>query len=87
MHVWSSLASLITAAPLLLFRASTQRLPLITVEMLRYIAPTITLLIAVSIYGETFAVSHATGFGCVWFGLVTLAFDSIRRADRLAQNT
>ncbi len=55
--------------------------------MLRYIAPTITLVIAVSIYGEAFTLSHATGFGCVWFGLVTLAFDSIRRADRLAQNT
>lgn len=84
MHAWLSLTSLITAAPLLLFHASTHRLPLIAVGMFQYIAPTITLVLAVSVYGEAFTVSHATGFGCVWFGLSIFTFDSIRHARRIA---
>ena len=87
MHAWLSLTSLITAAPLLLFHASTRRLPLIAVGMFQYISPTITLVLAVAIYGEAFTMSHATGFGCVWFGLATFTLDSIRRAGRIAQTS
>jgi chloramphenicol-sensitive protein RarD len=82
MHAWLSLTSLITAAPLLLFHASTRRLPLIAVGMFQYIAPSMTLILAVSIYDEPFTISHAAGFGCVWLGLATFTFDSLRRAGR-----
>jgi chloramphenicol-sensitive protein RarD len=75
-----SLTSVVTAAPLLLFHAATRRLPLIAVGMFQYIAPTITLGLAVVAYGESFTLSHALGFGCVWLGLAAFTLDSFRRA-------
>ncbi len=77
------LSSLVTAAPLLLFHAATRRLPLIAVGMFQYIAPTITLFLAIGVYGEVFTAAHATGFGCVWLGLVVFTFDSVRRSRRI----
>jgi chloramphenicol-sensitive protein RarD len=79
-HAFLSLASIVTAGPLLLFHAATRRLPLVAVGMFQYIAPTITLILAVSVYGETFTPAHATGFGLVWAGLMLFTFDSFRRS-------
>ncbi|MCR9096512.1 MAG: EamA family transporter RarD [bacterium] len=80
-HAYLSLTSVVTAGPLLLFHASTRRLPLAAVGMFQYIAPTITLALATFIYGEAFTTAHATGFGFVWIGLVVFTFDSVRRAN------
>lgn len=79
-HAYLSLSSVVTAAPLLLFHAATRRLPLIAVGMFQYIAPTLTLLLAVLVYGEPFTPAHAAGFGFVWFGLAIFTFDSVLRA-------
>jgi chloramphenicol-sensitive protein RarD len=80
-----SLTSVVTAAPLLLFHAATRRLPLIAVGMFQYISPTITLLLAVAVYGEEFTWIHALGFGCVWIGLAIFTFDSVWRVRTLAR--
>jgi chloramphenicol-sensitive protein RarD len=80
MQLVLSLTSVVTAAPLLLFHAATRRLPLIAVGMFQYIAPTLTLLLAVAVYGESFTMTHAMGFGCVWIGLAIFTLDSMRRA-------
>jgi len=82
-HAYLSLASIVTAGPLLLFHAATKRLPLVAVGMFQYIAPTITLVLATSVYGEAFTSAHATGFGLVWVGLGLFTFDSLRRARNL----
>jgi chloramphenicol-sensitive protein RarD len=79
-HAYLSLTGIVTAGPLLLFHAATKRLPLVAVGMFQYIAPTITLVLATSLYGESFTSSHAVGFGLVWIGLIIFSFDSIRRA-------
>lgn len=84
-HAFLSLTGVVTAGPLLCFHAATRRLPLIAVGMFQYIAPTLTLLLAVSMYGEVFTATHAIGFGCVWVGLAVFTFDSIRRARRLSR--
>jgi len=76
-----AVSGLITAVPLLLFHASTRRLPLAAVGMFQYIAPTLTLLLATMMYGEAFTPAHATGFGMVWLGLIVFTFDSARRAN------
>ena len=80
-HAYLSLAGAVTAVPLLLFHASTRRLPLAAVGMFQYIAPTITLLLATTVYGEPFTASHAFGFGFVWVGLIVFTVDSLRRAN------
>lgn len=80
-----TLTSVVTAAPLLLFHAATRRLPLIAVGMFQYISPTLTLLLAVAVYDETFTMTHALGFGCVWLGLAIFTLDSVRRARELGR--
>jgi len=79
-HAYLSLTSLVTAVPLLLFHAATKRLPLVAVGMFQYIAPTITLVLAITVYGEAFTPAFATGFGLVWAGLILFTFDSVRRS-------
>lgn len=79
-----TLAGLVTAAPLLLFHAATRRLPLIAVGMFQYIAPTLTLLLAVVVYDEAFTRAHALAFGCIWTALALFSFDSFRRARVVA---
>ncbi len=79
-HAYLSLTGVVTAGPLLLFHAATRRLPLVAVGMFQYIAPTITLILATTVYSEAFKPAHAMGFGLVWLGLALFSFDSIRRS-------
>lgn len=84
MHALVAFSGLVTAAPLLCFRSATARLPLVTVGMFQYLAPTITLVIAVALYGEPFTRDHALTFGCVWLALVIFTIDAARAATRRA---
>ncbi|TVS12088.1 MAG: EamA family transporter RarD [Wenzhouxiangella sp.] len=61
---------LLTVAPLLLFAAGVRRLPLSTMGLLQYLAPSLTFVLAVFIYGEPFTIDHAVTFGSVWLALV-----------------
>ena len=79
-HAFLALSSLVTAGPLLLFHAATKRLPLVAVGMFQYIAPTISLILAVLLWDEAFTPAHASGFGLVWAGLAVFSFDLLRRA-------
>ncbi len=61
---------LLTVAPLLLFAAGVRRLPLSTMGLLQYLAPSLTFVLAVFIYGEPFTMDHAVTFGAVWLALI-----------------
>jgi chloramphenicol-sensitive protein RarD len=73
-------AGAVTVAPLLLFGASAQRIPLSLVGLLQYIAPTLQLLIGVSFYGEAVSGGEIFGFGLVWVALALFTFDGLRAA-------
>jgi len=60
----------LTVAPLLLFAAGVRRVPLTTIGLMQYLAPSITFILAVFVYGEPFTMDHAITFGLVWLGLV-----------------
>ncbi len=77
-------SAIITALPLVCFHAATRRLPLYAVGMFQYIAPSLTLLLALLVFGESFSTAHAVCFGCVWTGLAIFTGDSIHRARRRA---
>jgi chloramphenicol-sensitive protein RarD len=72
----------VTAVPLLLFAAGARRLRLATVGFLQYLAPTMTFLIAVLIYGEPLGFARALTFVLIWAGIVVYAVDSLRPAAR-----
>ena len=57
---------LITVVPLLFFTAATTRLPLSTLGLLQYVAPTLQFLLGVLYFGET--CQWAAGSASPWSG-------------------
>ncbi len=69
---------LITIVPLLLFGAAAKRIPLSTVGLLQYIAPTLQFLLGVFLYGEVLSQGKLIGFAIVWLALILYSYDSFR---------
>jgi len=69
-------AGVITAAPLLCFTSAARRLPLSTLGFFQYLAPSISFLLAVGLYGEPFGRTQAIAFSCVWAALALFSFAS-----------
>jgi chloramphenicol-sensitive protein RarD len=77
---------LVTVVPLLFFASATTRLPLSTLGLLQYLAPTLQFLLGVLYFGETMSVGRWIGFGLVWVALVILTAYGLHRA-RLTRRT
>jgi chloramphenicol-sensitive protein RarD len=71
----------ITAIPLLLFAISARRLPLTMMGFLQYLAPSITFLLAVFVYGEPLDFSRGLAFAAIWLGLAVYSVDLARSAS------
>ncbi len=72
-------AGVATATPMLLFTACARKLPLKLVGFLQYIAPSITLLLGVFVYGEPFTSTIATAFSCIWLGLALFIWSQVKK--------
>lgn len=68
-------AGLVTTAPLIMFAAAAQRIPLSLVGILQYIAPTLQFLVGVLIYQEPFTAGQFIGFGIVWTALIIFGLE------------
>ena len=73
-----------TAVPLALFGAAAIRIPLTTLGLLQYIAPTIQFAIGVLIYTEPMPASRLAGFALVWVALAIFTIDAVRGARAAA---
>ncbi|MFB6570078.1 EamA family transporter RarD [Streptomyces noursei] len=71
-----------TAVPLICFGACAVRLPLTTVGMLQYLAPTFQFLLGLTVFGERMPPERWAGFALVWAALVLLTWDALRTARR-----
>jgi len=71
-------AGVITAAPLICFTSAARRLPLSTLGFFQYLAPSISFLLAVWLYGEPFGRTQAVAFACVWAALAVFTIASRR---------
>jgi chloramphenicol-sensitive protein RarD len=74
-----------TSVPLVAFNAAALRLPLSVLGILQYVSPTITLLLAVLVYGEPFRPSQVVTFGCIWCALVLFTGSELYRFRRVAK--
>ena len=74
------LSGAITAAPLLMFAAAARRMPLATLGLLQYIAPTLQFAEAVLVFGEAVRPVHMVTFALIWIGCALYAWDSLRAA-------
>jgi chloramphenicol-sensitive protein RarD len=74
----------VTAVPLLLFAASTRRLPLSVIGLLQYLAPVLQFAVGVGIRHEPLPTAELIGFALVWVALVVLTVDGVRSQRRAA---
>lgn len=72
----------ITIAPLILFATAAQKLPLATLGLMQYLAPTLQFLCGILLYDETLTHTQMASFALIWIGLALFAYDGLRTARR-----
>ena len=73
---------MVTTIPLLFFGAAATRVPLTTLGLLQYLAPTLQFLTGVLLYGEPMPAARLAGFGLVWLALVVFTVDALSHRRR-----
>ncbi|MEN8040405.1 MAG: EamA family transporter RarD [Actinomycetota bacterium] len=71
-------AGAVTVIPLLAFGGAAKRIPLSTLGFLQYIAPTLQLIVGLTVFGESLTMAELTGFVIVWIALAIFAVDQAR---------
>jgi len=79
-----ALSGIITAIPLLLFATGARQVPLSTLGLLQYFAPTIQFLIGVLLYHEPFTRDRLIGFSIIWLALILFSAESLIVGRRAA---
>jgi len=77
-----ALSGLVTAIPLLLFGAAASRVPLTTLGILQYLAPTLQFLLGVTLFDEPMPPVKLLGFALVWVALALFTSDIVRHHRR-----
>lgn len=72
----------ITIFPLVLFAYAAPRIPLSTLGMLQYFAPSLQFLLGVWLYKEPFSLSEGVAFAGIWIALVLYSYDGVRQRRR-----
>jgi chloramphenicol-sensitive protein RarD len=66
----------VTAVPLLLFAYGAQRIPLTTLGLLQYLAPSVQFLLGYFLYREPFDAARLQAYALIWAGLTLYSADS-----------
>jgi chloramphenicol-sensitive protein RarD len=77
------LGGIITSFPLLCFGAAVGRLSLTAAGMFQYLAPSLSLIVALGIYGEGFSIDRQITFGLIWLALLVFSFETFHHHRRL----
>lgn len=77
-----ALTGVITAVPLLFFGAAASRVPLTTLGILQYLAPTLQFLIGVAVFDEPLGLAKLLGFVLVWIALAAFTADLVTHTRR-----
>ncbi|MFF7438022.1 EamA family transporter RarD [Streptomyces sp. NPDC008122] len=73
---------IVTAVPLVCFGAAAIRVPLSTLGLLQYLAPTFQFLLGVVYFHEAMPAERWAGFSLVWLALTILTWDALRTARK-----
>ncbi|MDI6100612.1 EamA family transporter RarD [Actinoplanes sp. NEAU-A12] len=79
-------AGVLTAIPLLLFAGAANRVPMVGLGILQYVAPILQLGVGVLIYHEPMPPARLAGFGLVWLALLVFTVDGLRSARAAARD-
>ena len=84
------LGGLVTVLPLIWFASAASRIPLTMLGFCQYIAPSLSLLLAVFVFGEDVPAGRWLSFALIWLGLLMFsieAFHNYRRQQQRAKMT
>jgi chloramphenicol-sensitive protein RarD len=68
-----------TAVPLLLFAAAANRVPMVGIGIMQYVAPILQLAVGVLILHEPMPPARLAGFALVWVALIFFTVDALRQ--------
>ena len=71
--------------PLLLFGLAAQRVPMVTLGLLQYLAPTIQFLLGVLVLHEPMGLPKLLGFVLVWTALAIFTYDLVAHRRRVVR--
>lgn len=69
-----------TAVPLLLFAVAARSLPLSTLGFVQFIAPTISFILGLTVFGETLDTTRLASFALIWAAIALYSWDMAKRA-------
>lgn len=69
----------VTAFPLIWFGHAARRVQLATLGALQYLSPSMSFVMAVTLFGEPFGLWHAIAFALIWTSLAVFGLDAARR--------
>jgi chloramphenicol-sensitive protein RarD len=70
-------AGFVTSFPLLCFGAAVTKLSLTASGMFQYIAPSVSLIIAIVLYNEPFGADRIVTFTCIWIALILFTAEAL----------
>ena len=76
---------LVTAVPLICFGAAAIRIPMTTLGLLQYLAPTIQFVLGLVVFNETMTGVKWIGFTLVWLALAIFTGEALRHRHRQLQ--
>jgi chloramphenicol-sensitive protein RarD len=74
----------VTSVPLLLFAGAARRLPMITLGLLQYIAPSLQFMAGYFLFDEPLSAARLASFALIWLALALFVGDSLRAMKRVA---
>jgi chloramphenicol-sensitive protein RarD len=83
-----ALTGVVTAVPLLLFASGARLVPLTTLGLLQYVAPTLQFIIGVYVFGEPLSHANIIGFLIIWTALAIFSGEGLfqrQKTIRLAE--
>lgn len=78
------LGGFVTSFPLLCFAAAVTRLSLTASGMFQYVAPSLSLVIAVTMYNEPFGLDRFITFACIWAALIIFTVETLYHHRKLS---
>ena len=76
---WLLLAGPLTAVPLLMFAYGAQRIPMVSLGLLQYLAPSLQFMLGIWAFHEPLQPGRLTGFALIWLALLLYSGETLWR--------
>lgn len=80
-----ALSGIFTAVPLLCYAEGAKKLPLNVLGFLQYISPTISLILGITVFKETFDGRNLISFSFIWLGLAIFSYSQYQMLSKTVQ--